>query len=406
MSFIPEIGGVSGKDNARNIQQQEAKEQQLLSQARQVGSEESLTQTKEGMSFVPREKKEFKTLKERLTEPPRTQPKTPTEKKPDGPQRAEKPSDTQRAERFSESTSADAIAERYNKQNPELKPKTLLILQNRIPEAATEEEIQQLVDDIYADKALADEAIDFLIEVAENKKMLRNKLINAKQKFNSHYGVEIRAGRNISAQARLYSTRGLGSPTALREFYSDLVKNPRTSQDLFDELTEKFKFSDMKNMIDFILHSLGDDLKSGGSSIAKGELQALMGESKSMQAILGLFRFFHSRMSLIKKAFAQKDLSMPSRMTFELLARVIMKFLKERYPSSDKVLKLGYLLGISDELEAQMIVFMQYRDAMRNLSPLLFLSERHRQEVLMVLMETLSDLEDELDEEEEDEEES
>lgn len=389
MSFIPDIGGISRPDQTKSAEQNEKKENAMLARARQVGTEESLEQTKELVTFNPRERnKNFKPLRDRNL--PRMQ----------APEKTKEPEKT--APRDPASAN---IANRYGQKNPELNPNTLLILQARIPEEASEEDIQSILDEFYSDKALADEALDFLIEVSENKEALKQKMITTKQRFNSHFGKEIRAGRNISSQARLFSSKGLGSPTALRGLYSDLIKNPRNAQTLFDELTEKFKFSDMKNVIDFILHSLGDDFKAKGSSIAKGELQSLMGESKNMQAILGLFRFFQSRMSLIKKSFKHKDLNLPSRLTFELLARVIVQFLKERYPSSDKVLKLAYLLGIADELEAQMIIFSQYRDAMRNISPLLFLSERHRQEVLTVFMETLSDLEDEIDEEEEEEEE-
>jgi hypothetical protein len=80
-----------------------------------------------------------------------------------------------------------------------------------------------------------------------------------------------------------------------------------------------------------------------------------------------------------------------------------MKLLQERYPSPDKILKIAFALGIAEELAAQVVIFTQYRDAMRHVSPKLFKSERHRQEMLMALMETLSDIEDELNDEEEEE---
>ena len=105
-------------------------------------------------------------------------------------------------------------------------------------------------------------------------------------------------------------------------------------------------------------------------------------------------------MKMIKKLFDQKDLTLPSRINFESLARLLMKLLEERYPSPDKVLKFSFSLGIAEEFAAQVIIYTQYRDAMRNISPKLFKSERHRQEVLMALIETLSDLEDAIDEEE------
>ena len=155
----------------------------------------------------------------------------------------------------------------------------------------------------------------------------------------------------------------------------------------------------MKNIIDFILHSLGADMKSKGPSISRQELQRLFGEARNMQAILGVFRFFFSRMKLLKGQFSRSGLSLPGRINFESLAKLLMELLKERYPSSNKILQLAYTLGISEEVAAQIIIFTQYRDAMRHISPKLFKSERHRQELLLTLIETLSDLEDELDEE-------
>ena len=106
---------------------------------------------------------------------------------------------------------------------------------------------------------------------------------------------------------------------------------------------------------------------------------------------------------MIKGLFDQNDLDMPSRINFEALAQLLMKLLEERYPSSDSILKQAFILGIAEELAAQVIIFTQYRDAMRHISPKLFKSERHRQELLMTLIETLSDIEDEIEKQEEEE---
>lgn len=47
----------------------------------------------------------------------------------------------------------------------------------------------------------------------------------------------------------------------------------------------------------------------------------------------------------------------------------------------------------------------QYRDALRNVSPRLFLSDKHRQTILMAVIEALTDLEEKEGEEEEEKEE-
>lgn len=363
-----------------------ANERYLRREARQVGTEELMEQQAERMTQSTRDlQKEFKPLKEQVLRNPENQKTEKSENK----------------ENTSDAEATKQLAGSYNKRNPELQKTTLLLLVDQIKPDDTEDEVIDKLQKTFGDKFLADEALDFLIEVSKNKKEVSTKLTSAKEKFNSQFGREIRSGRNISAHARSFSEKGLGSPTGLRDLYREITGNPRDPHTLFDELTQKFKFSDMKNIIDFILHSLGSDMKSKGPSISKGELQRLFGESRTMQAILGLFRFFYNRMPLINSMFNRYDLSMPSKMKFDVLARLLMLIIKERYPTPDKVLQQALTLGIAEEFNAQIIVFTQYRDAMRNLSPKLFKSDRHRQELLMTFIETLSDLEDELDEEEE-----
>ncbi len=380
------VNQVQGSAESRIHAAKKAEQTQQLArrEARQVGSQENMQEAAELMTFNPMAiRKKFEPLNKRTERPPEGQKGEKTEKE------AKEPSNVER------------IAANYYAKNPELQKKTLMTLHQEIKPDDSHEKILKKLQKIYTDKSLADEAIDFLIEVSENKEVLRKKYIGIKEDFNAQFGRQIQAGHNIRTQAQEFSKKGLGSPTALRDLYREITGNPRTPQKLFEELTTKFKFSDMKNIIDFILHSLGDDMKAKGPSIAREELKRLFSETRSMQAILGLFRFFFGRMGMIKKQFDKYDLTMPSRINYEVLARLLMKLLEERYPTPDKILKQSFILGIAEELAAQIIVYTQYRDAMRHISPMLFKSERHRQEVLMALMETLSDLEDEIDEDEE-----
>jgi type III secretion protein W len=109
-------------------------------------------------------------------------------------------------------------------------------------------------------------------------------------------------------------------------------------------------------------------------------------------------------MQLIMSAFARGGMSIPIRLTFELLAKQFMKYLQERYPSVDKALQLALQMGLAEELEAELIVYTQLRDAVRQVAPKLFRSEQHRQDVLMSFIETLEELEERKEEGEEKEE--
>ncbi|HSX04390.1 MAG TPA: type III secretion system gatekeeper subunit SctW, partial [Rhabdochlamydiaceae bacterium] len=292
------------------------------------------------------------------------------------------------------------ISEDYSRKNPEFQPRGLLGLLTRLSARDTPEDILRKVLESYPDHSLADEALDFLMETSSGE--LLERVRKAKEDLNASYGRQVRAGRNMGAQAREFATQGLGSPTGLRDIYRDITGNPREASNLFSELSDKFTYGKMKTVINFLLHALGADLKSKGPSIATGELHRLMTEARNLQAILWVYRFFASRMKLIENSFQNSGLQL--RLDFEILAKTFVQFLKERYPSMDKILALAAKLGISDELLAQIIIFTQMRDAIRGVAPKLFKSEQHRQDVLMSFLETLEELEEELEEKEEKEE--
>ena len=294
----------------------------------------------------------------------------------------------------------DAKAKAYEAKNPELKSRTLIVVRENLNENDTIDTMLGKIRNAYADPSLADEAIDFLLETTENNKVLQEKLSAAKEKFNIDYGREIRAGRNIQNEAQSFSKQGLGTATGLRDLYRDITGNPRDPHTLFVELNNKFSFDEMLTVIAFVLHSLGSDMKAKGPSIEPAELQRLFTEARTMQSIVGVYRFFKGRMNLIQNEFERFDLNYPKKITFEMLAKIFMQMIQDRYPSVNKIIGLARLLGISEEEIAQIIIFSQYRDALRNVSPRLFANDKQRQGLLMTLIEALSELEEEEEEEE------
>jgi type III secretion protein W len=293
----------------------------------------------------------------------------------------------------------DETSERYQKNNYELNAKTLRILRSQISKSDTPDEILKKVEAVYADAALADEALDFLVETSEAGLLAATQ--EAKEKLNKDKSKEIRAGRNMGAQAREFAKEGLGSPSSLRDLYREIILNPRDPLKLFDELTEKFRYPKLKSAITFMLHSLGVDLKSKGPSIQRGELKRLLDETRSMQGILGIFRFFQTRMRLIQREFSSYHLILPNRLDFEIISRIFVKILAERFMNVDKILQTAKLLGISEEAAAQMIIYSQMRDAIKQISPKYFRDPRHREEVLKAFIDTIDKIEDQMEEEEE-----
>lgn len=294
------------------------------------------------------------------------------------------------------------VIDQFQRKNPEFEKKDLTLLREQIKPSDTKEDILRKVLSLYPDYTLADEALDFLLETTSSD--LRLAVQSAKEELNDLYAREIKAGKNIRDEVLVFTQKGIGTPTQLREMYRDITGNPRDPLTLFEELCSQYAFEQMRTVIYFLLHALGKDLKAKGPSISRAELHRLMSETRSLQAILGVYRFFKLRLRLILSSFDRNGLKLPTKVTFELLSKQFIKLLQERYPSLDKALKLAVDLGISEELVAQIIIFTQMRDAVRNVAPRLFRNEQHRQDILSTFMQLIEELDEQLEEEQEEEE--
>lgn len=295
-------------------------------------------------------------------------------------------------------------ADQYQARNPELKARVLTLLREHIKPDDSQEEILKKVQEFYQDVSLADEALDFLLETTEGE--LNLKVKEAKDQFNKANSREISAGRNMGIVAREAAGKGLGTPSTLRDMYRDITGNPRDSSTLFAELSQRYNFQELKKVVSFLFHSLGADLKAKGPSIPRGMLHRLITETRSLQAIIGVYNFFKGRMNLVTTMFTQNGLDLPAQLTFEQMAKQFMSFVSDRYPSSDKALQLANKLGIEKWLIAKIIVLSQLRDAIKEVSVnQIYKSLQHRDDSYMALIEALEDLEDELEELEEQEEE-
>jgi type III secretion protein W len=369
--------------NPASLRREMALEKQMRQLARQVASKEAFSEScEEGnqyiASIIDKEmKSKAKTLQERTK------------------------TDVKKEEKVFGVDESSSIGSEFDDLNPELDKKTLLILKSRILDDDSADDVLKKVLDVYSDYSLADDALDYLEKISEDTQISQVK--QARKEFNENFDREIKAGKNIAEEARAFAMQGLGSPTALRDLYREITGSPREVNALFDELSDQFEFEDLKKVVKFLLNSLGKDLKSKGPSIQKGELYRLLTETRNLQSILGVFLFFQARMSIIYRSFDKYHLYYPKKMTFELIAKLFMKLLQDRYPSSVKVIKLGKELGLTDEVLAQIIVLGQCRDAVRYISPKLFKDLKHRNEVLNTFIDALEELDELLDEEEEEE---
>lgn len=380
MSFDPRISPILpvSMQTIHNIQTQIA-----LEDAKQVASEQNLSEYFDVNPLLQAQRfKNFHELKSHLTD------------------KSKETEELEEQKIFDVEKVEEAAAE-FEQNNEELDARVLLILRNRSAEKSDPDEILETLIRTYPDPSLADEATDFLIATAspERKELFRE----VKRKLNDRYFLEIKAGRNMGAESRAFAKEGLGSPVSLRDLYRDILNNPREPTALFNQLSEKYPYNKLRTVISFLLKSLGSDLRSKGPSISRPELQRLIEETRSLQGILGVYRFFQSRMPLILSAFKRADLAVPPKLNFENLARIFVALLLEKFINPDRILMAAKILGISEELLAQIIIFTQMRDALRQVAPRYFRNPRHREEMIKAFLDALEKLDKEQEEEEEEE---
>lgn len=192
-------------------------------------------------------------------------------------------------------------AEQFEQNNPELRSNILILLRERINPDDSKEEILRKLEEFYPDAALANEALDFLLKTSDGE--LKTAVEGAKVDHSKQNARAIYLG----SVAREAASTGLGNAQGLRKMFNEIADNPRDSTTRFEELSSKYPFKDLKKVVDFLLHSLGATMKSKGASIPKGQLHSLFTETRSLQAILGVYRFFRGRMRLVEKMFKERE---------------------------------------------------------------------------------------------------
>lgn len=295
--------------------------------------------------------------------------------------------------------SEEDLAQNYNRRNPELPQDRLRDLRDSLRQGQSPEEILENVSKEFPDATLADEVLEYLEKDTSGD--LNANVTRARELLNTLKEREIIAGRNVDSVAKSFHQKGIGqNPSELRELYRDITGNPRDHNTLFSQLSEEYPFDQLKMVVAFLLKGLAYDLKSKGPSIQQAELMRLMTETRNLQSILWVYLFFKSRMKMIRSLYAAYGLDYDEMLSFEPLAKEFIKLVEDRYPSVLKLLKQMEKFGSLDDLE-KIIILMQYRDANRQLSPRLYRSVRHRQDLLLVILEALEELEEQAAEEEE-----
>ena len=369
--------------NLSGIQAQQAKQSAKQSVARQVASNSRFTEdVEEGFNPAAARKEQerkgrFRTLESR------------------------KKANTSEATAIKEvgARTEEDLSQSFTKRNPELAADKLKALKNSINDEQTAEEILAEVLNAFDDPTLADEALDYLGRSTEGA--LKGKVQQARDLLNETMGREVLAGRNIDTAAKAFARQGVQTPSDLRNLYREVTGDPKPHNALFAQLSGEYSFEEMQKLVEFLLQGMAYDLKSKGPSIQGAELQLLMTEIRNLQSIVWVYLFFKERMKMIKKLYEQYGLLYDEEeVTFQKLAKEFVKIVEDRYPSVLKIMRQAEKMGLEDD-EEKAVILSQFRDAIRRVSPRLYKSARHKQDLLLAIMEALEELE-ETEEEEED----
>ena len=297
-----------------------------------------------------------------------------------------------------EARAEEDLAHSFERRNPELSADKLATLKQLLNEDQTAEEILAEVLKMMKDPTLADEALEFLDRSFTEP--MKSKIKKARELLNEKFGREVLAGRNIDTAAKAFAKKGIQTATELRNLYREVTGDPKPHNALFAQLSADYDFDELKQLVEFLLQGLAYDLKSKGPSIQQAELQLLMTEVRNLQSIVWVYLFFRGRMTSIKRLYEQYGLDFNEHhVDFQKLAKEFVKIAEDRYPSVLKIMRQAEKMGLVDD-EEKALILTQFRDAIRQVSPRLYQSARHKQDLLLAVIEALEELEEEEEEEE------
>lgn len=294
----------------------------------------------------------------------------------------------------------ESLMQRFHALHEELTPDKLSTLLGSCSSAETAEEVLEIVYDLYSDPMLADEALAFLIE--NHPEGPRAKLYQQAQRTHrKRFEREIRAGKNISSQARAFAAKGLADPSSLRELYRNVIDNPRDPTQLFEELATRYSYDELREVIRFLFHSLHADSKSEYPSIERSELIHLGSEARTLAAILNTYHIFAKGQKALFKQFMRYQIPLSSeqieRISFESQAKAFCQFIADRFPNTARLMQLLTSMGLANNEIGQLLIIYQWQRALLDSSPKLYRDLRHRDTIMQVLLDSAQAIEEQIE---------
>ena len=289
------------------------------------------------------------------------------------------------------------------------------------------------------DVAIIDKAMAFLLEVA--KKMLDKgtlppeqqaalqkifvQLNKAKDEFYKSNQKDIDTSSNVIEVVDTIVEYAQASGVTTSDVLSHIrtiVYDPQDFWTKFNFYKEKGYHYMMKEFKAIFTFS-GKRFKD--SRIPRGEMSRIIDETKTLQAILQVYRHFKRNTALAQNLFELNGDTLPPYINYETLSGTFVKLVEERYPSAEKALQIIAALlpellaeelayqenkktmsrsGKMRNIRGRIVLLTLMRDAIKEVSPTkVYRSLQHRDDLYLSIIEGLERLEDELEDLEEEE---
>lgn len=281
-------------------------------------------------------------------------------------------------------------AKKFNKKNAELNPDNLLSLAEEIDEADSEEEILNKIKNLFPDDFLADQAFDFLLEVTTGP--LNEKIISLQENHFKEHNKAILAGRNITESALKYSKELSKPPKEMREQYISFLDSQKGLVDQFwDILGASPTYKDYNLKVNFLRHSLGEDLHADASSIEKEKLMVLVKQSNALQVLGTVPKELDARWKTMKLGFKEAELPFPQKLDLLNMTKIEFNLLRERYPTQEKVVHLAEEAGVT-QTKGLIVVVESLLAVSQKIHHKLYTTGQHRTDVIKSIVDAATDL--------------
>lgn len=282
------------------------------------------------------------------------------------------------------------VAKKFNQKSTELDPDKLASLAEDINEENSEDTILDKIKNLFPDDFLTDQVFDFLLEVTSGP--LNEKITTLQERHFKEHEKTILAGRNISESALKYSKELSKPPQEMREQYISFLDSQKGLVDQFwDILGASPTYKDYNLKVNFLRHSLGEDLHADASSIEKEKLMVLVKQSNALQVLGTVPKELDARWKTMKLGFKEADIPFPQKLDLLNMTKMEFNLLRERYPTQEKVIHLAEEGGVS-QTKGIIVVVESLLAISQKIHHKLYSTAQHRSDVIKSIVDAATDL--------------